>query len=300
MCKTPGLPKVELVPRGGCVTRSWRACVRRGPAVWPLVGSHSQATLRSCLLIPLRVPCIGQTQARGQRAFWCDPYRQHPGSESSMEKEKEKESESGEADGRCLGHGGIPSDCLLLVVRYLWKSRVVMEAVLWSQRVWPRIISAPPANWASLSSSEFPKPVFPHHIMGVRLMLHQKVWESLKRENISVLLTGTWKRLEEAIVKCEQCILVKLFFYVKQIQLCFELIVAFFVHCIFLYFRFPTVRKRKTSIRAINKYVGTALQIMIVGWYCALCLAEVCELAATAELAWLWTDRRMSFLVMWP
>lgn len=63
-----------------------------------------------------------------------------------MEKEKEKESESGEADGRCLGHGGIPSDCLLLVVRYLWKSPVVMEAVLWSQRVWPRITSAPPAN----------------------------------------------------------------------------------------------------------------------------------------------------------
>lgn len=54
------------------------------------------------------------------------------------------ESDSEEADGRQPGHLDIPSDWLVLVVRYLWRSQIVQggRAVLWSQRVWDRITSA--------------------------------------------------------------------------------------------------------------------------------------------------------------
>ena len=47
---------------------------------------------------PLPYPHIGQTQARGQRAFWYDPHQMHPDHKAVG---RRLESESGEADGRC-------------------------------------------------------------------------------------------------------------------------------------------------------------------------------------------------------
>lgn len=71
-------------------------------------------------------PPIGQPQlkARGPRAFWWAPQwsalwaRKQDG-------ERRLENDSAEADGRRLGHLGILSDWLVLVVRYLWRSQVV-------------------------------------------------------------------------------------------------------------------------------------------------------------------------------
>ena len=66
VCKSPRLPNVELVSRarGWCVTRSRRDYVWRSSAVWPLVESHVQATLPSCLLIPLSAPSLTPTLAK--------------------------------------------------------------------------------------------------------------------------------------------------------------------------------------------------------------------------------------------
>lgn len=47
---------------------------------------------------PLPYPHIGQTQARGQRAFWYDPHQMHPDHKAVG---RRLESESGESDGRC-------------------------------------------------------------------------------------------------------------------------------------------------------------------------------------------------------
>lgn len=79
----------------------------------------------------------------------------------------------------------------------------------------------------------------------------------------------------------------------RQIQRCCEIMLDFFHH-LFLYSRFPTIRKTKTSISVINKYANTLPQIIIIlllGYFCRLWVTKVCELAATAELAGLWADR---------
>ena len=60
---------------------------------------------------PLPHPHIGQTQARGQRAFWCDPHQKRVNLERQME-------DAG--TWRCSFR------LLLLVVRYLWRSQVVV------------------------------------------------------------------------------------------------------------------------------------------------------------------------------
>ena len=80
---------------------------------------------------PLPYPHIGQTQARGQRAFWYDPHQMHPDHKAAG---RRLESESGEADGRCW-------DMAVFILTAAACGHIFVEesggggggAVLWSQ-----------------------------------------------------------------------------------------------------------------------------------------------------------------------
>lgn len=90
--------------------------------------SQSQAAYSFCLLISL---C--PQGHRVERLWVCSILLSILGQKAGWRRFK---SDSGEARGRCLGHLDILPDWLALVVRYLWRSQVVVGgAVLWSQKV---------------------------------------------------------------------------------------------------------------------------------------------------------------------
>lgn len=126
-----------------------------------IVESHGQATFSSCLLISRCVPCWPNLR-QGQRveSLWSTPHRSASWVRRQGWEGYRVTSDSGETDGRRLGHLDIPSDWLVLVVRYLWRSQVVGggRAVLWSQRVWDRITSAHllTERFSALLNSESP------------------------------------------------------------------------------------------------------------------------------------------------
>lgn len=112
-----------------------------------------------------------------------------------------------------------------------------------------------------LGSSKFTKLVFPHRIVGSSLMPKPKAFGEAQNRKYFAALEGTWKRLEEAVGKCEQQTSVELFFYKNRYNSVVSLELLFCsIH--FSIFQIPYLRKTKT--RVIDKYVGTTLQVIIV------------------------------------
>lgn len=149
--------------------------------------NYSQAAFSFCLLIPL---CIHwPNPAQGQRvvSLWvCSILLSILGQRAAWRRFK---SECREAHRTCLGHLDIPPDWLALVVRYLWRSQVVMGAVLGvgESGAESHLLHLLIERFSGLFSS--PSPYFPHWRVGEGYRLHQKASARLKTENISVLLT---------------------------------------------------------------------------------------------------------------
>lgn len=74
-----------------------------------------------------------------------------------------------------------------------------------------------------------------------------------------------WKRLKESLLKCEQYTSIKLFAYIKQIQVCcdFTTNVDFFLHFIFMYSRFSVIRKTDIH-KCCLEYVSTAFKLLLL------------------------------------
>lgn len=107
-----------------------------------------------------------------------------------------------------------------------------------------RSTSALLANWAILSSFKFTKPLFPHHVMGARVMPTSKGFGETQHRKYSSAIDRLGKGCR-SYSKMWEYMSVKLFFCIKQIWLCCEIMVDFFPSSYFSVFQISYYQKNK-------------------------------------------------------